>query len=109
MKRRHLATALAAATALLYPALARADDPAMDPDRPVTCARDRAGDEWRIQCDPDAKRCLYAPNQELDSTGRRVKPLERARNCSFETDAFDRAALEKKGYAVIPGKPDAPH
>lgn len=109
MQPRHLAPALAAATALLRPALARADEPAMDPDRPVTCARDRTGDEWRVQCDPDARRCLYAPNQELDSGGRRVKPLERARNCSFDGAPFDRAALEKKGFTVVPGKPDAPH
>jgi hypothetical protein len=108
MKRRHISIALAA-TALLCPALARADEPLMDPDQPVTCARDRAGDEWRIQCDSTTKRCLYAPNMELDSTGRRVKPLERARRCAFGDDTFDRAALEKKGYTVVPGRPDAPH
>jgi hypothetical protein len=99
-----------AAIATAAPALAGANArvaPMMDPDRPVICARDKSGEEWRIQCDDTARRCLYAPNVELDVDGNRIdKPLERARECSLE--AFDRAAMEARGFAMVPGRADAP-
>src|SRR5688500_16653347 len=86
MKRLFLAAATAAATAIVWPASGHAQEtPMMDPDRPVQCVRDVSGLEWRIQCNDDTKQCIYAPNQELDSRGGRVKPLERAQRCSVES------------------------
>ncbi len=82
----------------------------MDPDRPVHCARDADGNVWRIQCNDATKVCLYAPNSELDSDGKRTKPLERARACpAFDRKPFRRAEYEARGYAILPGRPDAPH
>jgi hypothetical protein len=105
---RSLRAALAV-IAIGLPAIASADDgelPIMDPARPVACAKDKEGKVWRLQCDHAAKVCLYAPDEELDAEGRRIKPLERARDCSF--DPFDRARLEASGYAIRAGRADAP-
>ena len=105
---RFLRAALAV-IAIGLPAIASADDgdlPIMDPARPVACAKDKEGKVWRLQCDHAAKVCLYAPDEELDAEGRRVKPLERARDCAF--DPFDRARLEASGYAIRAGRADAP-
>ncbi|MBS1118168.1 MAG: hypothetical protein H6Q90_396 [Deltaproteobacteria bacterium] len=81
--------------------------PAMDHERPVQCARDKDGKVWRIQCNEATKVCLYAANEELDSTGERGKSLERARSCDIQ-DEFDRAKLEATGYRMFPGRVDAP-
>jgi hypothetical protein len=105
---RSLRAALAV-IAISLPAIASADDgdlPIMDPARPIACAKDKEGKVWRLQCDHAAKVCLYAPDEELDAEGRRVKPLERARDCAF--DPFDRARLEASGYAIRAGRADAP-
>ena len=90
-------------------ATGHADDrlPMMDPDHPVHCARDKEGQVWRIQCDDVAKVCLYAADDELDSTGHRAKPLERARQCAIDA-AFDRDKLTQQGYTFVPGRADAP-
>lgn len=101
--------AVLAAIGIGVPIFAHADDryPIMDHGRPVQCMRDKAGQVWRLQCDHASKVCLYAANEELDSLGNRVKPLERAREC--ETDEnFDRAKLEAEGYSFVPGRVDAP-
>ena len=83
--------------------------PAMDPERPVLCLRDSADEVWRIQCDPSTRVCLYAPNDELDASGRnRVKALERARTCELDAP-FDRKRMEADGYTFVPGKVDAPY
>jgi len=82
--------------------------PMMDHDRPVTCARDKSGQVWRMQCNEATKVCLYAANEELDASGRPKKPLERARECSVE-DGFDRARYEALGYTFVPGRVDAPY
>lgn len=98
-----------AAIGIGLPAIASADDfdlPMMDSARPVSCAKDKEGQVWRLQCDHAAKVCLYAPDQELDSEGERTKPLERARDCAF--DPFDRARLEASGYTMRAGRADAP-
>ena len=101
-------TAALAALGLVWPALAHADD-TMDPDQPVTCARDTRGDVWRVQCNDRTKVCLYAPNQELDEDGHRVdKALERVRDCESEKP-FDRAAYEANGYTMRAGRADAPY
>ncbi|MEJ7597112.1 MAG: hypothetical protein WKG01_04310 [Kofleriaceae bacterium] len=101
-----------AAIAIGLPAIAAAEDvvrPLMDPDRAVQCARDQEGKLWRLQCDHLKKVCLYAPNDELDSTGTRAKPLERARACPAFDQPFDRAKLEAEGYTMLAGRPDAPY
>ena len=82
--------------------------PVMDHDRPVLCLRDAADQVWRIQCDPTTKVCLYAANEELDSGGNRVKPLERARTCELDAP-FDRKKMEADGFTFIPGRVDAPY
>jgi hypothetical protein len=101
-----------AAIAVVVPTRGYADPPLppmMDPDRPVICARDTTGQEWRVQCDDTAKVCLYAPNVELDYEGNRMdKPLERVRECSLD-DSFDRAAMETRGFHVVPGRADTPY
>lgn len=111
MKRFIVPALITAVTATVWPASGHAQDeaPMMDPQRPVQCVRDVSGEEWRIQCNDDTKRCIYAPNQELDSRGRRVKPLERAQRCSVDARPFDKAALKARGYTLVQGKPDAPH
>jgi len=112
-RARSATAALRAALAVIgigLPAIAAADDsglPIMDGERPVQCAKDKEGQVWRLQCDHAAKVCLYAPDAELDSEGQRVKPLEQARDCSFELP-FDRVKLEAGGYVMRAGRPDAP-
>ena len=88
-----------------------ADDaqlPAMNAERPVLCLRDSADQVWRIQCDPSTRVCLFAPNEELDGGGNRVKPLERARTCELDAP-FDRKKMEADGYTFVPGRVDAPY
>jgi hypothetical protein len=97
----------AAVAVMCLPALAFAEQPMMNHDKPVACARDTTNKVWRIQCDDATKVCLYAPNDELDSEGLRVKPLERARDCAFDAP-IDRAKLEADGYKFLPGRADAP-
>ncbi|MEO8701740.1 MAG: hypothetical protein ABI867_16965 [Kofleriaceae bacterium] len=100
-----------AALAIGLPAIAHADRgllPMMNHDRPVQCVRDKQNAVWRIQCNVAAKSCLYAQNEELDSRGNPVKPLERARECEFD-EAFDRAKLEAAGFTMVPARVDAPY
>ena len=100
-----------AAVGIALPKVCAADDaqlPVMDRDRPVLCLRDSADEVWRIQCDPSTRVCLYAPNEELDSEGHRVKPLERARTCELDAP-FDRKQMEADGYQFLPGRVDAPY
>lgn len=111
----------AAVMALVYPAIAsptaaraqstRERHPMMSSDQPVSCYRDATGDTWRVQCNAEARVCLYAPNVELDTRGRRTgKALERARRCpAFDREPLDRAALEARGYQFVPGRADAPY
>ena len=107
---RSLAAALAA-IGMGLPAIALADDgklPMMDPARTISCAKDKEGKVWRMQCDHAAKVCLYAPDEELDAEGERIKPLERARDCAFDPP-FDRLKLEAAGYTMRAGRVDAPY
>ena len=97
-----------AAIAIGLPAISAADDlPAMDAAQPVLCVRDTQGLLWRIQCNAAAKLCLFAANDELDSTGERVKPLERARPCELDAP-FDRHQLEDSGFKFLPARVDTP-
>lgn len=105
---RPLCAALAA-IGIGLPAVALAEDrlPIMDPEHAVHCVPDKQGQLWRIQCDDVAKVCLYAADEELDSAGNRIKPLERARECVRDA-GFDRTKLEQAGYTFLPGRADAP-
>jgi hypothetical protein len=96
-----------AAIAIGLPAIGWADDlPMMDRNKAVECAKDIDGHTWRIQCDATTKVCLYAADDELDLDGRRVKSLERSKDCAF--DPFDRAALTAAGFKFVPGRADSP-
>ena len=100
-----------AAIGIGLPATSFADDelaPPMDHDRTVLCLRDTAGLVWRVQCSPTTKVCMYAANDELDSDGDRVKPLERARTCELDAP-FDRAKFEHDGFTFVAGRVDAPY
>ncbi|MDB4954989.1 MAG: hypothetical protein JWO36_2558, partial [Myxococcales bacterium] len=88
-----LLTATLVAIGIGLPARGFADELAMDPDRPVQCARDKQGQVWRLQCNQATKVCLYAPNDELDADGNRTKPLEQVNDCTTD-EPFDRAKLE---------------
>jgi hypothetical protein len=104
---RGLPAALAA-IAIGIPAVGFADDlPTMDHGQPVLCVRDTQGLLWRIQCNTAAKTCLFAANDELDSTGERTKPLERARTCELDVP-FDRHELEANGFKFVAARVDAP-
>ena len=107
---RYLVRTAIAVIGIGLPAFASADNrlPMMDPDKPVICARDTEDHMWRLQCDERTKICLYAPNEELDADGNRIKPLESARDCTTD-QPFDRAKLEADGYHMIQGRPDAPY
>ena len=92
------------------PATGFADDgllPMMDRDQPVQCMHDKDGKVWRIQCNAAAKVCLYAIDQELDSTGEPAKPLERARDCAPDA-SFERANLIAAGFTLVAARADAP-
>ncbi len=98
------------ATLIARQAVAEDDNlPMMDRERAVTCLKDSDGQPWRLQCNEDDKRCIYAPDGELDERGKIAKSLERARYCLRSTDIFDPGALQAKGYRVERGLPDAPH
>src|SRR5262249_8812453 len=105
---RAVFAAAIAVIGVVRPAFADDIRPAMSPDRPIQCGRDRDGHLWRIQCDSAAKVCLYAPNDELDDNNHPTKPLHRARPCPVLDEAFDRSKLEAQGYHMLPGIPDAP-
>ena len=69
-----------AAIGIGLPSISSADDryPMMDHYTQVECVRDTQGKMWRIQCNHATKVCLYAADDELDGSGERRKPLERA-------------------------------
>ena len=101
-----------AAIGIGLPATSEADRhgalPMMDHYQPVHCVRDKENQVWRLQCDAAAKTCLYAANEELNASGARSKPLERARSCDLD-DEFDRAKLEASGFTMVAGRVDAPY
>lgn len=103
---RALCAAVLAVIAIGTPAFAD-ELPMMSSSNVVHCASDVSGKMWRIQCDPATKVCLYAENEELDSDGEPVKPLERARDCELDMP-FDRKKLEADGFKFMQGRPDAP-
>lgn len=103
-------TATAVVTILLCPLFALADElPSMRNDQKVECLQDTEGRTWRVQCDPIAKVCLYAPNRELSGSGRWTKALERTRRCEAVDLKFDQEAFKLLGYTMQPGLADVAH
>ena len=101
-----------AASLVMVSGAARADDaglPMMDSAGPVLCMQDDEGVRWRVQCNEATKRCLYAPDAELDLDGEPMKPLERARRCTFTPEPFSLEHLRAQGYEPVRALPDAPY
>lgn len=100
-----------AALGIALPAIGLADSnplPMMDPNQPVQCAKDAEGKVWRLQCNHATKVCLYAADDEIDSSGNRTKALDRASDCALDVP-FERAKLEASGYTIRAGRADAPY
>lgn len=101
-----------AASLMMVSATARADDadpPMMDAAGIVMCMADESGARWRVQCNDATRRCLYAPDTELDIDGKPAKPLERARPCAHSIEPFDPERLRAQGFEPVRGLPDAPY
>lgn len=81
----------------------------MNPEAPVQCFHDQDGARWRVQCNETTKRCLYAPDAELDMDGKRLKPLERAQFCTTSPERFSLDDLRARGYEPVRALPDAPY
>ena len=68
---------------------------------------DRARDVfYRAQCDEKARRCLVAPDAELDPDGVAVAALERAPACAGP--ALTLVDLTSRGYAVVAALAESP-
>ncbi|MGB8933455.1 MAG: hypothetical protein WCC48_19590 [Anaeromyxobacteraceae bacterium] len=66
----------------------------------------RGETNYRIQCDEKARRCLVAPDAELDPDASPVAQLERAPACLGP--ALTLADLTSRGYAVVPALAESP-
>ncbi|MBZ4419460.1 hypothetical protein [Myxococcus sp. RHSTA-1-4] len=63
--------------------------------------------KWRAQCDAGSRRCLVAPQHELDSEGVETeRPLERVTYCADEGYVSESALM--KTYRLEPAVADAP-
>jgi hypothetical protein len=80
----------------------------MDWEKPTRCLRDGKGLAWRVQCDAETRVCVYAPEDELDADGNRLRPLERMPPCSDE-GLFDQDALRADGFRLVQGVPPTPY
>jgi len=86
--------------------------PSLRYDQPVVCTRlpptkEIPSGDYRMQCDPVTKRCLIAPNHELDPDGMETdRPLLRASFCErYEVSAATRA---REDYRFVPAIAEAP-
>lgn len=61
---------------------------------------------YRVQCDEKEKRCLAAPDAELDPDGEPTARLERAPECAGPPLLL--SDLTSRGYAVVPALAEAP-
>lgn len=89
--------------------VARAELPRManDGSASTVCKEDGDGQLWRLQCDPKTKRCLYAPDAELDENGKRIRGLDRIEPCT-SSGPLDLEKLEREGFRTEPAVPPAP-
>jgi hypothetical protein len=82
--------------------------PHLDPDRPIVCVENDAGEQLRIQCDDAAKRCLVAkPHLEIPGAreqvvARMMQPCQPA-----EPGALER--LKSAGYEMVPARLETRH
>jgi hypothetical protein len=67
---------------------------------------DRGEIYYRVQCDEKAKRCLVAPDSELDYDATPVAALERAPAC--QGPALSIAELTSRGYELVPALAEVP-
>ncbi len=86
--------------------------PSLRYDQPVVCTRlpptkEVPSGEYRMQCDPVTRRCLIAPNHELDPEGVETdRPLLRTSYCErYEVSANTRA---REDYRFVPAIAEAP-
>jgi hypothetical protein len=86
------------------------DLPRIDRKKPFRCLVDGAGQLWRVQCDdqntPD-KKCILAPDAQLDEDNKFAGELERAVPCGND-GSLDLGALEQDGYKIVHGIAGAP-
>lgn len=80
--------------------------PALALDRTSRCFERAVGGRWRAQCDATTKRCLVAPDAELDAEGVATTGLERAPPCALPGWREDELAAA--GYQVIPALAETP-
>ncbi|HSM91914.1 MAG TPA: hypothetical protein VLT47_03445 [Anaeromyxobacteraceae bacterium] len=66
----------------------------------------RADTYYRVQCDDATKRCLVAPDAELDPDASPVAQLERAPGC--DGPPLTTNDLTSRGYAVVPALAESP-
>lgn len=79
--------------------------PALGWGLPSRCL-DRGEVYYRVQCDEKERRCLVAPDAELDPDAVPVAQLERAPACVGPPVTL--ADLTSRGYAVVPALAEAP-
>jgi hypothetical protein len=80
--------------------------PALALDRTTRCFDRAGGGKWRAQCDAATKRCLVAPDAELDAEGLPVTGLDRAPACAVPGWREDDLAAQ--GYRMIPALAETP-
>lgn len=84
------------------------DMPHLDPNEPIICVETEEGEERRIQCDDQARRCLVAspyleiPGARDKVVARMMDPCQRA-----EQGALER--LEQAGYELVPALLETRH
>jgi hypothetical protein len=80
--------------------------PALQLDRTTRCFDRAVGGKWRAQCDATTKKCLVAPDAELDAEGLPVTGLDRAPACTVP--GWREEDLAAQGYQMIPALAETP-
>lgn len=80
--------------------------PALRLDRTSRCFERPIGGRWRAQCDATTKKCLVAPDNELDASGAPAAGLDRAPACA--EPGWREEELAAQGYEIIPALAEAP-
>lgn len=80
--------------------------PALALDRTSRCLERAIGGRWRAQCDATTKRCLVAPDAELDADGVAATGLDRVPPCAIP--GWREEELASTGYQMIPALAEAP-
>jgi hypothetical protein len=88
------------------PSKVKEGSPALQLDRTTRCFERAGGGKWRAQCDATTKRCLVAPDAELDAEGLPVTGLDRAPACVVP--GWREEDLAAQGYQMIPALAETP-